>query len=423
MAGAGGESSVATTRGGRWPGFPLLPDGSFPIAGWCTPPVRETTPERLREYRDAGFTVLLPALEDPYLEARNRERLEIAAEVGLWAIVRDDRVHPDEARRPGWEDRVRASVDAYGRMPALLGYFLADEPGPETFSSLAGLTARYAALDRQHPAYANLYGLSPAGYGYAGRTYRAFLEEFLDATRPALFSVDHYTLRRDGDTPNFCPGLDTTRQMAARFDAAFWSILQLTPHLEFRDLGVGELLWQAHLSLAYGAKGIVWFTYWTPRPDETGYRDGPIAYDGRRTPAYQRVARVNRSIQSLGRAIGDRVAVDVRHHGTMPRDGRPLDGTFPLVRLEGGDVTVGFLVGRGDPGARSPSGSPADTLALLVSRDYREATRASAGWRRTAERWDAALGDWTPLAGTRAEFALEPGGAVLLRLRAPGAGP
>ena len=114
----------------------------------------------------------------------------------------------------------------------------------------------------------------------------------------------------------------------------------------------------------------------------------------------------------IGRALGGTRAFDVRHHGTPPRGGRVLDGRQPVVRLEGGDLTVG-LFAEMDP----LPGEPADTLVLVVSRNYRSRATAAVSWRGEAERWRTARGSWESLAGTRATFDLEPGGAALLRLR------
>lgn len=397
----------------RWPGFPLLPDGGFPIAGWCAPPMHDNTRARLLEYRQAGFTVLLPALEDPYQEDLNQERLRAARETGLWAIVRDDRVHPDETHRPKWRRRVEAVVRAYGDSAALLGYFLADEPSPDLTESLVALTTAFAELDPRHPAYVNHLGLGWALKGHAGKTYRAYLEDFVAGVRPAFFSVDLYTLLRGRETPNLCPGLDTARTVAHRLGSPFWAVLQLTPHLEFRDLSVGEISYQAMLALAYGAKGIVWFTYWTPVSGEFEYRGGPIAYSGERTPAYQRVTEVNRRAGALGRMLAEREAVEVLHAGDLPADGRPLDASLPLQAAEGGSFTIGFFPSPPDPAP----GSVPDTLALLVSRDFRRATEARLTWRGRAELWDETRAAWTPYSGENDPLKLMPGGAKLLRFR------
>jgi hypothetical protein len=368
-------ADTAAIAHARWPGFPLLPDGRFPLSAWCAPPNRETTDQRYREYAEAGFTVVLPALEDPYLEKPNLERLEVAWRQDLFVILRDDTVHPDEAIRPGWGTRVDEAVRVYSGHPAFLSYFLADEPAPEIFPSLAALNRRFARRDSLHPAYVNMLGLSPAGYGHHGLAYHRFLGSFLEEVEPAFFSIDIYSLTSEGDFPNFCPGLDSVRLLAARHRIPFWVILQLTPHRDFRELTAAELAWQANLALAYGAKGIVWFTYWTPRPDEQGFRLGPIAYEGERTASYDRVAKLNPRIEILGRELSGFVSREVLHVGELPRDGRPLPpeaalGGTTITLKSGGDLTVALFELDARASLEPP---PQGRRLMLVNRDYRRA--------------------------------------------------
>jgi hypothetical protein len=400
--------------GARWPGFPLLPDDRFPISGWCAPPVGETSAERYAEYAEAGFTVVLPALEDPYLESTNLARLRVAWEHGLFTILRDDRVHPDEATRAGWGVRVDSVVAAYSGKPGFLAYFLADEPAPEVYPSLAALNHRFAARDPWHPAYVNLLGLSPAGYGHHGLAYNRYLGDFLDQAAPSFFSIDLYPLATEGDVPNFCPGLDTARVLARNHGIPFWAILLLTPHLSFREPTAAELAWQANLALAYGAKGIVWFTYWTPRPDASHYRMGPISHEGERTAAFERVKMVNRGVQVLGSELAVYEPWAVLHSGSLPRGGAPLAGDFRLgdlsVRIESpGDLTVSvFLQSAG------LLREPRDFRLLIVNRDHSEPTSCGVtvpGWQLC--RLDEDRDTWSPPTGGRHVTTLPPGGAAL----------
>jgi hypothetical protein len=415
LANPGGAAvDTAWVEAATWPGFPLLPDDRFPISGWCAPPIGETTPGRFREYAEAGFTVVLPALEDPYQAGANLARLEVAGAEGLFTILRDDRVHPDEATRAGWGARVDSVVAAYSGHPGFLGYFLADEPAPDVYPSLAALNHRFAATDPMHPAYVNLLGLSPAGYGHHGLAYNRYLGSFLEQAAPSFFSIDLYTLTTKGDHPNFYPGLDTARVLSRRHRIPFWAILLLTPHGALREPTAAELAWQANLALAYGAKGIVWFTYWTPRPDESGYRLGPISYQGERTAAYERVSAVNSEIQALGRELAVYEPWTVLHKGELPREGQPLPedfrlGDLPIEIDSPGEVTVSVFLQI--PGLLR---EPRDFRLMVVNRDYRSATPCRVnvpGWqlRRLGE-LDST--DRLPAAGSHA-VTLPPGGAAL----------
>ena len=404
-------ADTASVAPARWPGFPLLPDGRFPIAAWCAPPVRETNDARYREYAEAGFTVVMPALEDPYLARHNLARLDVAGRQGLFAIVRDIRVHPGVATRPGWRGAVDSVAATYAGHPAMLGYFLADEPLPDLFGPLGAVARRLAMRDPLHPAYVNLFGEGSPGHEFQGLGYSAYVRGFVETVRPALFSLDNYVLTQDGrDIPTFDSGWDSARLAAG--EVPFWAVLLLTPHGSFREPSAAELSWQANLALAHGARGIVWFTYWTPNPAEAfRYRDGPIAYDGTRNPSYADVAGVNAEVQALGRELSRLRCVDVRHSGHPPRGGRRLGADVPggdpfgLLPREPRDLTFGFFL---DPEGRRH--------VLVVNRDLRNLAQpefvSSAVW----EVWRDGTGRFVQgKDGRLPPISLPPGRAVLLR--------
>lgn len=407
-------TDTALVAPARWPGFPSLPDGRFPIAGWCSPPDRETTDARYAEYAEAGFTVVLPPLEDRYLARPNLDRLEVAGRQGLFAIVRDGRLDPGAALRPGWRAQVDSVIATYAGRPALLGYFLADEPEPDFFGVLAPVVRRMAMRDPRHPMLINLLGENTPGRDFQGRTYSDYLRCFLGTVRPAFFSLDNYVLLQDGtDVPTFDSGWDSARIVGG--DAPFWAILLLTPHGRFRQPTEGELTWQANLALAHGARGIVWFTYWTPNPVESfRYHGGPIAYDGSRNPSYEVIKRVNAGIGALGRELAPLRCADVRHTGRLPRGGRRL-GTGPVSAASFGvtspDATADltFSLFTGESGRRH---------ILVVNRDYRKPATAHLVCQTACERWAGTPGRYrsASTAGRTLTVPLEPGGAALLRL-------
>ena len=389
----------------RWPDFPLLPDGRFPIGAWCAPPARQNTDARYAEYARAGFNVTFGMLEDPFLPAPSLARLEVSRRHHVYAVVRDKRVDPDEAERPGWRAKVDSTVRAYSSQPALLGYFLADEPGLDIFPSLAALNRRFAQRDSRHPGYANLLGFPAPGPAYGAPFYTEFLRRYLRQVRPTFFTFDHYSLLEGSDAPYFITGLDSIGLVSRETGVPFWAILQLTPHLHFRKLTPAELAWQAYLAMAHGARGIVWFTYWTPNPAESfHYRDGPITYDGRRTAAYAAVAQLNPRLQALGKELSPFRSLGVRYTGPVPYGCKALADT-PALRIQAtAPLAVGFFRG---PEAR--------TYALLVNRDYRRTSLVRLSTRGSFGRWRRSTGYYRSVR-PGAVIMLEPGDAELVRL-------
>ena len=69
---------------------------------------------------------------------------------------------------------------------------------------------------------------------------------------------------------------------------------------------IGHLRLQVFTNLLYGARGIQYFTYWTPKTDNENmiagkeyYFTGPVLPDGQKSPVYERVKKVNQEIKNL----------------------------------------------------------------------------------------------------------------------------
>src|SRR5262249_31677776 len=135
------------------------------------------------------------------------------------------------------------------------------------------------------------------------------------------------------------------------------------PHGPYRNPDEGELAWQAHHALAYGARGVSYFTYWTPAPhDEWDGHDGLIE-DGRPTLHYFQAARLNRELRAPGAALTGFASIEVAD--ARGEIGVPFP-IGPIAGIDGGAITAGLF---GDGEGR--------LAVLLVNRDYRFGTTAA----------------------------------------------
>jgi len=144
------------------------------------------------------------------------------------------------------------------------------------------------------------------------------------------------------------------RDESQRAGIPFWICLQ-SEGIEgaLRIPNRAEIFWQANTALAYGARGVLWFTYWTPSPtqeipwDEEGepflaeaHIGGMLTRTGKRTPRYDHVREENRFLHVAGGAL---VGWDNAHVAHW-KGGRPTgDGESPCIALHGKefDAVVG----------------------------------------------------------------------------------
>jgi hypothetical protein len=314
--------------------------GRFPISFWCGPPPEFVTIERYRQIEQAGFTHVMPDCVLAGSIDRNRSVLDTAQEVGLQVFVHDERIPigvPDDATK----QRIREIAAEYREHPAMAGYFLFDEPSADDFPALAQTVAALREADPDHIAYVNILPNYASSDALGTPTYQEHVERYLDVVRPAILSYDHYSLLLDGDRPGFFDNLELVRRESARRLTPFWQIVLLTDlHGAYRRPTETEKRWQAMQTLAYGGKGVMFFTYWQPRA-EPPWGEAVIDFDGTPTTQYDEVTRVNRDVQAIGRYLLPATSTQV-----VQRAGE-LDGTGVCsggLDFEGGDLTVGVFV-------------------------------------------------------------------------------
>lgn len=104
-------------------------------------------------------------------------------------------------------------------------------------------------------------------------TYREYVRSFIEDVEPDVLCMDHYPLF--DKSPQQYPTLNITtegyhrnlavlREESQRAGIPFWNFFNSMPFATHLAASKGMIAWQAFTSLAYGAKGVLYFTYWTP---------------------------------------------------------------------------------------------------------------------------------------------------------------
>jgi hypothetical protein len=374
----------------------------FIITCWCGPPLGEFTDARAAELAAAGFTTVGAPCEGIIEPAANRRALEIAARHGIRLWISDPRTGDFALSAPDWESRLDAAVAEYTASPALGGYFVMDEPGTKEFEKIAPVVQRLQAVDPAHTAYVNLlpqYAITPAD------AYEEYVEQFISKVRPQLLSYDYYPFGEKKDRTTFFDNLATMRSIALRHQLPFMLIVQAMPHGHYRDPTEAELAWQVFHALAYGARGISYFAYWTPvhvpDADKLKFRYGLIE-NGKPTRHYFEAMRVNRKAAAFADQLASFDSIGVADSGGSSGVSFPIG---PIEALEGGDITAGLFADRAGCFA-----------ALLVNRDYQYGVTVEVHQRAhgpTPALFDVATLRWEPRA--QLSFTLAPGDAQLVR--------
>lgn len=309
--------------------------GRIEILAWRGPPAAETSPERYRQLAAAGFTRALTPFPSADAAAA---ALDVAAETGLTLVIGCPELGADPEK---------TSARFHGH-PGLAGYDLGDEPSPAAFLSLATLARRLAAADPEAVCYVNLLPTYASPGQLGGDSYGRYVERFLDEVPVRVLSFDHYPITKEGVREDYFQNLEIVSSAAANRGLPLWAFVLSVAHHPYPVPTAEHLRFQAFCNLAYGAKCIQYFTYWTPFPGTWDFHQGPIETDGTVTPTYALVQTLNRRIDELGPIFADASPVHVGHLGEpLPPGTEPYEsqGGSPVIHLDAGRILVSHMRG------------------------------------------------------------------------------
>jgi hypothetical protein len=319
------------------------------------------------------------------------EHLDAVAAAGLKAIVYDPAIHIRDDLA-GLDDdalaeRVKTAVDRVGGHPAAYGYYLRDEPGAALYPSLARTAAALRAAAPEAKAYINLFPNYASAAQMGVPTYEEYVESFVNVVRPPFISYDHYALMDDGTLRGgYFENLEAIRSAALRHNLPFWNIVLSVAHFHYAEPTEAGLRFQVYTTLAYGGRGISYFTYLSPNTGN--YRLAPIDQFGHKTATWDMMRRVNLQIHRLGPTYVQLRSINVFHHPNVPPGCSGIDSSGLVAELHGGDFVVGEFEG--------PDQQP---FLLVVNKDLHKSVLAgirlkSAGSLRQINAYTGSPAGW-----------------------------
>ena len=217
------------------------------------------------------------------------DKLEVCRGAGLKLMA--------EGVRP--EAAARLAAD-----PALWGYHLADEPKAPAFPGLAKQVEEFRRADSKHPANINLVC-------YAGE----LLHLYMRTVKPEILSYDHYQWWWGAHSHFEKLEQHRAAALAADIPLTCWVEVNANPGVEWGGdrscdpENAVKLRQSVYTSLAYGVKGIQWFSA------DLLFKPGTAELN----ECGQQVARLNAELEKLGPTLLQLRSLDVFHTKPLPR--------------------------------------------------------------------------------------------------------
>ena len=297
----------------------------FAIGFWVAPQTDQGIDARYAEIAAANFTFVI-GLCGGKSPAPVAEQLKLCEKHGLKALIPIDGL----------------PLDRLPDGPALWGYSIVDEPNASRFPEL-GKTVD--AIRKARPGKLSYINLFPnyATPGQLGtKDYDEHVARFMSEVRPDVLSMDHYPqFRPDADgRDNYCRNLEVMRRDSLAAGIPFWNFFNTMPYGPHTDPTEAQLRWQIFTSLAYGARGVMYFCYWTPRGDEFPKGGAILTAEGRQTRHYDEAKRTNAGLKNLGLTLMKLTSTGV--HRVKPKNATPdALGGSPVQSISEGDYLIG----------------------------------------------------------------------------------
>jgi hypothetical protein len=355
----------------------LLGTDTFPIGLWWPPPPSQTTNARYQEIAAAGFNFVIGGNgvnNDTY----NPTALNAAGANNLRFVLRDNKLtkNINNNDSSGVHSRIDQLLQTYGGKAALAGIYLYDEPSTNLFKILGDARQYLQTKNAKQLPWANLYPYTndPNTLASLGASsYDDYLQQYRTKVNTPFVCFDHYPLINDtGITKSYFQNWAAIRKSSLQSPGVpSWCFIQSVDfkwndnsYAPRRSPTEAELYWQVNVSLAYGCKGIQYFTYWTPADDSTiTWGHALISDSGQQTPLYGYATRVNTYLKVVGKALLPLTSVSVVHAGesTLPSGATAFSPDDYIASVSGSAVILGSF---SDPAGGS------GRYVLVVNRSY-----------------------------------------------------
>jgi hypothetical protein len=337
------------------PANSVLDKNTIPILGWAGPCNEMINDKVMSGMAEAGFTISHSSagtkIKDILhaLDVAHNNNIRLMLRHPAWHI--NDNFTLNETRK----EEIKEMVLAVRDHPGLYGYHLRDEPLFPMLDTIAAAKHFINSLDNYHTCYINH---NPPIYTCGAPTIEYFWQYFIEQTQPDFLSYDHYPItvgtqsqiNASIEEPNVFPEekiivkpdyfecLELIRNFSVRINIPFWAFTCSVRHGPYPTPTEGHIRFQLMNDLAYGARGLQYFTY--------AHDEALVRTDGSHTETWEIARRVNGDIHRLSLILTKLRNIGVWRTGSLWSGTRKLPFTTEHlgINCEGDPVTMGFFV-------------------------------------------------------------------------------
>lgn len=320
--------------------IPPVPGKITIVASTLVPPGWDYTSADFERAKDCGFNTT-------FIEAGVNKMAQIvkeAANSGMHIILSNGVTSNGDPNSKDYQVRLDNLIKECSGYKSVAGYYFSDEP---SWESLPALKKRYDFFQQilnkynsRQFIFLNLVGVEKNKNYNPGMDYSTYVDHIAEMFRPPFLSFDVYpivrfprALRYTVKYEDYYRDFAALAAMREKYGIPFWSYCMTMEHSNTQGYyqprpTEGYLRFEAFTALAYGAQGILYWTY-TQRPsnDLETYLSAPIDLNGNKTKTWDRVRNVNMDIHAFNDVFFNAVPLKCVHTGKIAAKVKPAGYT------------------------------------------------------------------------------------------------
>ncbi len=315
--------------------FIIFPWGSMPIAPANGPwgDLADTN-DMLKDLFDCGFNTSGFTRNVEILRDIRNNQLVGILRVGINTNLEVTQEEADNHIR-----KVMESITDPEDRKAIHAIYIRDEPNASLFPRL---NIWSEAIKKQgFLPYINLYPDAVLPEWLGTKDYEEHLDQYVEICDPPYISYDNYSLFEGGrlDEDRFFGNIEAIRHKSLQAGIPFWNVILANAHFKYAEPSDATFAIQVYSTLAYGGRGIGYFTYYTPQVGN--YRLSPIDRFGYRTKTWGMMRNINLQVHSLAPVYCQLKSINVFHTGHIVRNGRGIETAKLVESISSGSLVVG----------------------------------------------------------------------------------
>jgi hypothetical protein len=120
----------------------------------------------------------------------------------------------------------------------------------------------------------------------------------------------------------FYTNMAAIRRASQKAGIPFWNVILANSHFSYMEPTGATLRLQAYSTIAYGGRGIEYFTYFSPKIGN--FRLAPVDQFGHRTATWYKLQRLNYQIRELAPWLIKLHSTGVYHSAPLPEGAEPI---------------------------------------------------------------------------------------------------